>query len=247
MKGRKDGDESLDIAANFLASQARLAGLKPASGTSYLQPYPIIRKTMDQNKTNIQLISKSNDTLTLKDPFYQLIPTGPTDLTIDGEVMFAGYGIKSDKYKYNDFAGIQTEGKILLIMERAPMSEDGKKCQFSEPNWTAPIGFQMKLQGLISSKAKAILVVPDPKSGFKSFAESSPGFADYLNASVSLASEKETGNPFMQGLPKLIFISREVADKILEGTGHSLEELQKGIDAALVPNSFPIEKIRRLS
>ena len=65
------------------------------------------------------------------------------------------------------------------------MSEDGKKCQFAEPNWTTSQNFQMKITALMFSKAKAILFVPDPKSGFKSFSESSPGIAGYLSSSVN--------------------------------------------------------------
>jgi len=168
LKGRKDGEEGLEIAAQYIASQAKLIGLKPANGSSYFQPYPIVRKSMDPDQTKIQIISDGKDTVTLKNPFFQLVPTGPSDLIIEGEVVFAGYGIKADKYKYNDFANIQMEGKILLIMERAPMSEDGKKCQFAEPNWSTSLNFQMKLPALMFSKAKAILFVPDPKSGYKS-------------------------------------------------------------------------------
>ena len=240
LKGRKDGEEGLEIAAQYIASQAKLIGLKPANGSSYFQPYPIVRKSMDPDQTKIQIISDGKDTVTLKDPFFQLVPTGPSDLIIEGEVVFAGYGIKADKYKYNDFANIQMEGKILLIMERAPMSEDGKKCQFAEPNWSTSLNFQMKLPVLMFSKAKAILFVPDPKSGYKSLSESGPGFAGYLNTSVTLKSEKEVVNTFMQAMPKVIFINRSVANAILNGSGHTLEELQKKIDSTLTPNSFLI-------
>jgi len=240
LKGRKDGEEGLEIAAQYIASQAKLIGLKPANGSSYFQPYPIIRKSMDPDQTKIQIISDGKDTVTLKDPFFQLVPTGPSDLIIEGEVVFAGYGIKADKYKYNDFANIQMEGKILLIMERAPMSEDGKKCQFAEPNWSTSLNFQMKLPVLMFSKAKAILFVPDPKSGYKSLSESGPGFAGYLNTSVTLKSEKEVVNTFMQAMPKVIFINKSVADALLNGSGYTLEELQKKIDSTLTPNSFLI-------
>ena len=244
LKGRKDGEEGLEIAAQYLASQAKLTGLKPANGLSYFQSYSIIRKSMDPDQTKIQIISDGKDTVTLKDPFFQLVPTGPSDLIIDGEVAFAGYGIKSDKYKYNDFGNIQMEGKILLIMERAPMSEDGKKCQFAEPDWSNALNFQLKLPALIFSKAKAILFVPDPKSGFKSLSESAPGFAGYINTSVTLKSEKEVVNAFMQNMPKVIFINRSVADAILNGSGHTLDELQKKIDSTLTPNSFLITNKR---
>jgi hypothetical protein len=241
LKGRMNGEEGLEIAAQFIASQAKLTGLKPANGTSYFQPYAVMKKTMDPIKTKVQIISNGKDTLTVKEPMFQLVPTGPSDFTLEGEVVFAGYGIKTDKYKYNDFDNLKTEGKILLVMDRAPMSENGEKCQFEEQNWSSEMSFQMKLTTLIYSKAKAILFVSDPKSGFQSFDESSPGLAGYLKSAVTLKSEKpEIENPFMAGLPKVIFIHRAVADELLKGSGHSLEELQKSIDLSLQPHSFEI-------
>jgi hypothetical protein len=241
LKGRKDGDEGLEIAAQYIASQARLLGLKPANGISYFQPYSVIKKTMDPEKTGIQIISGNSDSVTIRDPFYPLVPTGPSDLIITGDVVFAGYGIKSVKYKYNDFDSLKTEGKILLVMDRAPMTEDGKKCQFTEPAWTTLMSFQMKIQNLMFSKAKAILFVPDPKSGFESFSQSSQGLADYLYSSIALKSDKEVTNNFMQSMPKVLFVNRSVAEAILKGSGHTLDELQKNIDATLTPHSFPID------
>jgi hypothetical protein len=240
LKGRKNGDEGLEIAAQYIASQAKLSGLKPANGISYLQPYSVIKKTMDPGKTGIQIISDNIDTVKINDPFYPLVPTGPSDLDITGDVVFAGYGIKSTKYHYNDFDSLKTEGKILLVMERAPMTEDGKKCQFTEPNWTTSMNFQMKIQYLMFSKAKAVLFVPDPKSGFQSFNQSSQGIADYLFSSIALKSEKEGTNNFMQSMPKVLFVNRSVADAILKGSGHTLDELQKNIDATLTPHSFQV-------
>jgi hypothetical protein len=241
LKGRMNGEAGLDIAAQYIASEAKLLKLKPANGTSYFQPYTVIKKTNDPDKSRVQVISGPSDTLTLKEPFYQLVPTGPTDLSLEGEVVFAGYGIKSEKYKYNDFDSLQTTGKILLVMERAPMSENGEKCQFEEPGWSTAMSFQMKLGGILNSKPKAVLFVADPKSGFKSLEESSPGFTGYLTSKVNLKDSKEENiNGFMAMLPKVIFINRSVADALLKGTGHTLDELQKNIDAALKPHSFII-------
>jgi hypothetical protein len=241
LKGRLNGDEGLEIAGQYLASQAKLIGLKPANGKSYFQPYTVNKKTMNPDKTKIQIISAPNDTLTLKDQMYQLVPTGPSDFVIEGEVVFAGYGIKSDKYKYNDLDSLNTEGKILIVMERAPMSEDGKKSLFEEPQWNSSMSFQLKINALILSKAKAILFVPDPKSGLWSLGESSPGLAGYISSKINLKGEKdESLNPFMTMLPKVIFVNRTVADALLKGSGHTLEGLQKSIDETLKPASFAI-------
>lgn len=98
MKGRSDGEPELEITVNYLASQAKLLGLKPANGTSYLQPYTIIQKSIDAEKSMIKVFSSVKDSVILKEPMIQLFPVGASDFEIEGEVAFAGYGIKADKY-----------------------------------------------------------------------------------------------------------------------------------------------------
>ena len=242
LKGRMNGEEGLEIAGQYIATQARLIGLKPANGNSYYQPYHIIKKITDPVKTSVMVVTNGRDTAYSKDPFSNLLPTGPADFSLEGEVVFAGYGIKADKYNYNDFEAIKPEGKILLVMDRAPMKEDGKTGQFDEPAWISEMNFQMKLTTLILTKAKAILIVTDPKSGFSSFEESNPGIAGYLDSKNSLAGEKEdTKNAFMSALPKVLFINRNLADELLKGTGNNLESLQNDIDRSLKSKSFNID------
>jgi Zn-dependent M28 family amino/carboxypeptidase len=128
-----------------------------------------------------------------------------------------------------------------MVMERAPMSEDGKKSLFQEAEWSSGMSFQLKIGAMLNLKAKAILFVPDPKSGFTSINDSGQGFADYISSKTSLAGESEAKpNPFMAMMPKMIFIDRALADELLKGSGHTLEDLQKNIDASFKPNSFLI-------
>jgi Zn-dependent M28 family amino/carboxypeptidase len=44
----------------------------------------------------------------------------------------------------------------------------------------------------------------------------------------------------MPAMPRMIFVHRTVADELLKGSGHSLDELQKKIDTELKPQSFNI-------
>ena len=247
LKGRMNGEEGLEIAGEYLAAQAKLLGLLPANCKSYFQPYNIIKKINHPQKTVVSVIINGKDTVNNHEAFTNLIPTGPTDFTLEGEVLFAGYGIKADKYHYNDFGNIQPEGRILLIMDRAPMKDDGKACHFEEPGWVSEMNIQIKLTTLFLTKAKAILIVNDPKSGFNSFEESNPGIAGYLNSKNSLTRDKEEIiNPFMGALPKVIFINRDLADELLKGSGHTLEELQNEIDNSLKSKSFSINNKRLL-
>ncbi len=239
LKGRSNGEPELEIATNYIATQAKLIGLKPANGTSYFQPYSIVKKSMDPEKTKVEVTSEGKEPVIIKEPMFQLVPTGAFDFELEGEVVFAGYGIKADKYKYNDFENLNADGKILLVMNRSPLSEDGKKFLFEEPAWTTLLGLQWKLTTLMFSKAKAVLIVVDPKSGFSSFDQQYPGITNELKSSKYLKGSK----PMIMdipGMPKIILVHRSVADELLKGTGHSLDGLQKSIDSNLKPQSFLI-------
>lgn len=241
LKGRMNGEPGLEIAQQYIASQARLLGLRPGNGTSYFQPYYLTRITLDPDKTSIEVSGKKRDTTTIREVIYPVVPTGPSDFSLDGEIVFMGYGLRQDKYGYNDYENIATEGKILLVMTGAPSSEDGKKYAFEGTDWSSFMSIQVKLTALLFTRAKAVLIVPDPKSGFLSFDEMFPEISNELSSAKSLKGEKPRSFT-MPGMPKMMFVHRSVADAILEGTGMTLESLQKQIDSSLKPHSFAIQE-----
>jgi hypothetical protein len=240
LRGRANGEEGLDIAARYIASQAKKIGLKPANGNSYVQQYAVTRKSLDPEKTVVQITKADKNPVVIREPLYQLVPTGASDFEVEGDVVFAGYGINASQYKYNDLDSLELAGKILLIMDRAPMNPDGKKCLFEDQKWLSMKGLQMKFQMLMFSKAKAILIVPDPKSGFTSAEGANPGLAGYLKSTMTLKGQKNQTLNY-PGVPKLIYIHRKVADELLNGTGKNLTELQDSIDYELKPHSFLIK------
>ncbi len=239
LRGRANGEPGLEIAQEYIVSQAKLMGLSPANGISYYQPYILTKDIMDPDKTMIRIISENSDTVTIKEPIYQLLPTGPSDFEVSGDVIFAGYGLKQDKYGYNDFENLKAEGKILLIMAGSPTSEDGKKYLFEGVNWSSFMSIEAKLTALLFTRAKAVIIVMDPKSGYSSIDDMYPGIAGELASTKSLKGDKPRSFQ-MPGLPKILFADRIVADELLKGTGHTLEGLQKKIDGELKPNTFTI-------
>lgn len=241
LKGRMNGEEGLNIAANYIAAEAKLIGLKPANGNSYFQPYTVISTSADPQKTFIK-VSAGSDTTIIKEPFYNYIPTGPADINLEGDVVFAGYGIKDAKYNYNDLDNIEVQGKILIIMDGVPMKSDGKTPAFESQNSEGEMALIRKVFPLLSSKPKAVLLVTNPKSGFRSLAESQPGIAGFLNSKVSMKGYKDQDmSPLMSMMPKVLFIDRSVVDELLMGSGRTLADLQNLIDSSLKPQSFLIK------
>jgi hypothetical protein len=241
LQGRETGEPGLEIAANYLASQAKKIGLKAVDDNNdYFQKYIIEEKTLDSEESMISVSSPAKDTIKMKEDFYMIIPPDFNDLDISGEVVFAGYGINSEKFNYNDFNEIEVSDKIVLIMDRAPMDESGTKSKFDDYNWNDLQNFNYKYYYLNTLKPKAILIVFDPKSGYNSLSDINPEYPKYFASSKKL---KGVPDPyaFLYDLATRVFIiHRNVADKLLEGTGMDLQTLQQEIDETLEPHSFPI-------
>ena len=83
LKGRLNGDEGLEIAGNYIASQAKKIGLIPGNNSSYFQSYKVIKKTTDYSKSSVKIVLNGKDTLLSDYPFMNLVPTGPDNFSAD--------------------------------------------------------------------------------------------------------------------------------------------------------------------
>lgn len=241
LKGRNTGEPGLNIAAKYLAVQAEQLGLKSANPENgFFQPYIIQERAYDWSNSHVTIITEGKDPVVNHRPFY-IFPAGDGDRTlIEGEVVFAGYGINEKNHGYNDFENMEIEGKVVLIMNRAPMNEEGTEAQFDHNKWSGMQNFQHKMQYIYSQQPKAVLLVFDPKSGINSIEEMNPGIAKYLGRSLSLKND-ESDQSLENTPPKLVLIHRSLADQLLEGNGKFLDKLQLEIDQTLSPRSFQME------
>ncbi len=242
LEGRDTGEPGLQVAARYLAVQAEHLGLQPADADQdYMQPYFIAEKSYDREKSSITISGVDGYVSVNKDPFYML-PAPPSDqTTLEGEVVFAGYGINSEEHEYNDFENIDIKDKVVLFMNRAPMNEEGTEAQFDKERWSGLQSFQFKLPYIFSQQPKAVLMVMDPKSGMESIGDVNPTVADYLGRSRTLKSGDEEPSAPGGNRPGIVLIHRSVADQLLATAGKNLEDLQLEIDRNLEPRSFLLE------
>jgi len=244
LEGRDTGEPGLQVAARYLAVQAEQLGLQPLDANKdYLQPYLIAEKSYDREKSHITITGADGALELSKDPFY-IFPSPSSDLSIfEGEVVFAGYGIKDEEHNYDDFENIDIQDKVVLIMNRAPQNEEGTEALFDNDKWSNMQNFQYKMRHIFSQQPRAVLMVMDPKSGMQSIEDISPAVAKYLSRSRELKKE-EVGQSTagMKGSqPGMVMIHRHVADLLLATVGKNLKDLQLEIDRSLKPQSFQLE------
>ena len=243
LEGRNTGEPGLLIAARYLAGQAEQLGLQEADAeTGYFQYYTIVEKANDVANSGITISRAGKEEEVNRDPFFMMSALEGEHISLEGELVFAGYGINDEENSYNDLKGIDLADKFVLIMNGAPKNEDGSEYLFGEKKYTGMRAMQYKMEALFAQQAKAVLIVQDPKSGFASIEEEMPGIANYLGRSRSLEGE-ESSRRRMSGNANIVFVNRSVADQLLAYSGKDLKDLQLGIDSKLSPNSFALDSL----
>ena len=128
LEGRGTGQRGGDIAAEYIATQFALYGLKPAGDDgTYFQNVPMVGvKTLPE--TSFKLAPANGDTVTLKnlDEFVTNNESQTETADIDAPIVFVGYGIKAPEYNWDDYKGYDLNGKVALLFVNEPISDDPK-------------------------------------------------------------------------------------------------------------------------
>jgi len=130
MRGRQTGSQTYNIAANYVSSQFMQMGLLPAGDEgSYLQQVPLRQAFMETGSAELVLKRGKNSTpLVFVEQFYMRPSLGSTTTEFEAGLVFAGYGIESAELDHNDYAGLDANGKVVVIFAGQPHdfpSEEG--------------------------------------------------------------------------------------------------------------------------
>src|SRR5450631_3511863 len=128
LEGRGTGQRGGDIAAEYIATQFALYGLKPAGDNgSYMQKVPMMGIITLPDSTYSLVPTKGNAiTLRNQDDIVAMDETGDTSTTIDAPIVWIGYGIDAPEFNWNDCKDVDVKGKVLLMLVNEPPSNDPK-------------------------------------------------------------------------------------------------------------------------
>ena len=128
LEGRGTGQRGGDIAAEYIAAQFALYGLKPVGDKgTYFQDVPMVGvKTLGD--TSFNLVSADLGTWTLKnlDDYVTSNESQKEQADIDAPIVFVGYGINAPEYNWDDYKGVDLKGKVALLFVNEPVSDDPK-------------------------------------------------------------------------------------------------------------------------
>jgi Zn-dependent M28 family amino/carboxypeptidase len=116
-RGRNTPSAELDIASKYIALTAERIGLKPLMpGGSFYQEVPVDLTTVTASVSRLRLATAAGEK----------IFAFPEDATVgrafesgkaSGEAVFLGYGLSAPQLGWDDLAGIDLNGKVVVVLD----------------------------------------------------------------------------------------------------------------------------------
>ncbi len=128
LEGRGTGQRGGDIAAQYIATQFALYGLKPAGDNgTYMQKVPMVGIT-PQPATTFAFVPAKGGANDLKplDQYVAYDQTQQSQSDVNADIVYVGYGIEAPEYNWDDYKGTDVKGKVLLMLVNEPSSDDAK-------------------------------------------------------------------------------------------------------------------------
>lgn len=222
MEGRASGTAGAERAAAHIAAAFRRAGLRPGGDSGgYLQAFPVPTGIRLGTTNALTITGPAARPLVLDRDFTPLAVS--SDGAEEGELVFAGYGITAPDLGWDDYAGLDARGKIVLVLSREPRGTDPGS-PFRRPDAYHYSERSHKIINAREHGARGILLVEHPAVQ----AEALPTLAGLSQPWAVLAA----------------FVTRAVGDALLAPSGKRLAEAADAIDRSLAPRSFPLADVK---
>jgi Zn-dependent M28 family amino/carboxypeptidase len=214
LEGRGTGQRGGELAVRYLEAQAQAIGLKSANGASYRQAVDMIgQKTLPGSALHFNAGGKVLAPALGSEAVFANA-NGRTDTRFDAPVVFVGYGIHADDEHWNDFAGVDVKGKLLIAMVNDPQPTKAEPNRFGGKSLTWYGRWIYKFEEAVRQGAAGILLIHTTASASYPWSVPANGFA---HEQFHLAGP---GNA-LQG-----WIAEDSARALFAAAGHDLDQLR---------------------
>ncbi len=241
LEGRDTPSKGLTIARRYIQSLYKTWGIKPAgdgsdNARSYEQKFAILFKEVaDDTCLEVKTHDKVQRFLRGKD--FTCSDGADFPGEIRGSVVYAGYGLYAPDMGYDDFAGIDVRGKIVMISAGKP-GGDRADSPFNRPENRARFSGRRtpaeNCARLLSERGAAALIIIDESQGMR---RSPHG---YIHGDRISSSSNRIFSPDLAEADPMVpsfWASRRVADAVFSSGDESYSETKAVIDETIRPNS----------
>jgi len=233
LEGRETGSRGERQAQEYIVSQLKLLGAEPAGSDGYYQPVKLRSREIVEPESGMALIRNGQvEPLTIGEQF---ILSARVDLapTLEAPLVFVGYGLSVPSMHYDDFAGLDVKGKVVVYLAGSPAAIPSALAAHSQST-------AVRWRALKAAGAVGMIVVPNPASmdiPWPRIALNRSRPSMYLAASEFDETE---------GAMLAAMFNPAHAEQLFKGTAHTFAEIAAlGKDRRDVPR-FPLPLSVRL-
>lgn len=227
MEGRDTGSDGLRRAEAYIVEQLKRNGLVPAGSDGFYQPVKFESREIIEKDSSAALVRDGkSEPLTLGEDVYfgtraDLAPG------VEAPLVFIGYGLKIPEQNYDDLAGLELKGKVVVIFAGSTAETPAALSahyQSAGERWKS-----LRAAGVIG-----VISIPNPASMDVPWSRMT---ANRTHPSMALADPQfdET-----EGLKLSLTVNPDSAEKFFAGSGHTFAEIAAlGKDRKPLPR-FPL-------
>lgn len=226
-EGRGVETKGINRAADFIANEFKKAGLKPGGADdSYFQPFSMNGIARKDGTQTLKLRGPLGQEIDLElDKNFEVLGLSGSGKA-EAPVVFAGFGIQSKKAGYDDFKGVDLEGKVLLILRKTPRFDNPDAAFKDEQGQVAALS--SKIVNADLAKAAAVIFVND----YSTAKTEGDKLMEFRDTAIGSGSSKI---PVLQ-------IKRSLADTMVEGAlATNLRSIEEDIAQDLKPRSAALK------
>ena len=137
-EGRGTGTPGEALTINYLRDELQRLGIEGGMPDgSYFQEVPLLGSTPIRTG-ELTLTSQDGESIELEfeDGFIASTDLDAEEASIDGELVFVGYGIQSDAYDWDDYKDVDVSGKVLIGFVNEPPATDDEPTLFQADTLT---------------------------------------------------------------------------------------------------------------
>ncbi|HYR27862.1 MAG TPA: M28 family peptidase, partial [Thermoanaerobaculia bacterium] len=171
LEGRGPGTRGDALTTSYIATQFEAMGIQPAGDNgTYFQKVSLLGLTTDGDKSRLGFTKNGASVLgplKYRDEYAGGNQTQAEATDVDSEVIFVGHGVVAPEYKWDDYKGIDTRGKTLVMLVDDPPANAGEPDLFKGRARTYYGRWTYKFDiGAMKGAEAVILIHTDQAAGY---------------------------------------------------------------------------------
>ncbi len=220
-EGRKPFTRGEVRTVDYLQKRFSAMGLEPGNGSSYFQDVPMVSIMATAAPTMTVQSAKGNFELKGFDDYAIWTDrTDPVQSFDSDELIFAGYGVIAPEYNWNDYAGTDVKGKVVLVLVNDPGFNSGDTSLFKGKTMTYYGRWTYKYEEAARQGAKGCIIIHSTE------AASYPFSVQQANHNTSRLQLDSRGAD-QQSCNILGWISTPATNRLLQAAGMDSSLLSK--------------------